>query len=43
MKKYWTDDKYPVLMASKLDKKELGKILEKTKELVKFIMEEIGK
>ncbi|MDD5774035.1 MAG: HEPN domain-containing protein [bacterium] len=43
MKKHWPDDEYPVLMASKLDKKELGQILEDTKELVKSIMEEIEK
>ena len=30
-------------MASKLDKEELGKILEDTKELVNNIMEEIEK
>ena len=43
MKKYWTDEEYPVLMASQLDKRELGEIMENTKELVKIIMEEIEK
>ena len=43
MKKYWTDEEYPILMASQLDKKELGEILEDTKELANVIMEEIEK